>query len=151
MLAAVALAATVRRENAILIAILPASLLAYPSISIRASARWFGIFVWGVVGALAAWPAVMSVQSEVGEYGGFSFGFLRFLETVPSLVRALIAPGWFGFAAVLAIIGMVRTMLPARAGRPEQDRGLLLAVATATLGAVMLYGSHVRSTYQLMG
>jgi len=151
VLCAVALAATVRRENAILIGILPAALLAHPVIPLRAGARWVTMFVWAAVVAFAARPVLMSVMSEAGEYGGSSFGFVRFLETVPSLLRALTAPKWFGFVALLAVIGMVTAMLAVRDSRREQDSGLLLVLATATLGAIVLYGAHVRSTYQLMG
>jgi hypothetical protein len=149
VLCAVVLAATVRRENAILIGVLPACLLIRPRIS-RAG-KWCIVLVSLAVAVSAARLVFPSAAQEVGEYGEFSFGLGRFLETVPTILHALVIPQWFGAVSVMAAIGVVAAAVTWRDQRRQQDVVLLFAVAIAALGMMALYGAHVRSTYQLMG
>jgi hypothetical protein len=149
VLCAVVLATTVRRENAILIGVLPACLLIRPGIS-RAG-KWCIVLVSLAVAVSAARLVFPSAVLEVGEYGEFSFGLGRFLETVPTILHALVTPQWFGVVSVMAAIGVVAAAVTWRDQRHQQDVVLLFAVATAALGMMALYGAHVRSTYQLMG
>lgn len=151
VIVAVAVAAMVRRENGIFIGILPFILLLQPPAYISNRTRWFTSLAWISVAAVAAQPVVSSVVSEVGEFGGFSFGLGRLLETAPAMVRALVSPEWFGLSAILAALGTFRILVRARQPKSEVDAALLLAVAVIAAGMVVLYMAHVRSQYQLMG
>jgi hypothetical protein len=150
VLASVALAATVRRENAVWIIALPLLILLSSDVSVGARMKRLAALPWAILGVNAAIPILRSLLSEAGEYSGFSFGVVRLIETVPVVIRALITPTWFGLLAIVALVGSVAILR--RSNRREQtDTGLLMAIAIATVVSIALYASHVRSTYQLMG
>jgi len=150
-LVAVMLAISVRRENVALAAVVPAMLLMSNPASISRKAMWWALLSWIVVGVGAVGLIVPSVVSEVGEYGNFSFGFWRVLDTLPVIARALVAPYWFGLVPILALLGLCCVLIPSQQGDATRDDAMLIAIAGTVLCSLVLYGSHVRSTYQLMG
>jgi len=150
-LCAVVVAATVRRENAILIGLVPLVLLIRPRIVLTAFARSGAGLAWVSAALFAAWPVVVSLQSEVGEFGEFSFGLSRLLETSTEVLGALIEPRWFGLTAIAGAVGAAVAVSSLREEQAPWDRKLLLVALTAALGMAAMYASHVRSTYQLMG
>jgi hypothetical protein len=151
--AAVMLAVAIRRENAVLLGILPAAILLVPPTPVRQSfARSAMVVVWLGVAVGAVTLIFPSIVSEVGEYGQFSFGLHRLFNTVPMILRALCAPEWFGLIMPLALVAMCSVLLTCwRRSDAPHDTTLLLLIASVALVMLTLYGSHVRSTYQLMG
>jgi len=150
VLLATGLAVSIRRENAALLVL--ASLFLRPKETVPGppTRRWWLLAAWVSIGLIAGWMFVPSLISEVGEYGTFSFGVGRFLHGLPVISRALLYPQWFGLVALGAGVGFWRARR-ARAGGSDVDAAVLLCVAVVTVAMLMLYASHVRSTYELAG
>jgi hypothetical protein len=141
------LAITVRRENVVLLAIIPTCLL----IGRRSRFRWSSIWPWLVLLTFAAGRVAGSLASEVGEYGRFSFSAAALLQTLPLVLGALLNPRWFGFVAVLAVVGFWFAVREVN-GRDNLRKSSAIIGAGLVAGTmILLYASHVRSTYQLYG
>jgi hypothetical protein len=110
-LLAVGLGALCRRENAVLgICAVVVALCARPP-GVSTWQRWFAISIWMLAGAATLVVVLPSVASEGGEYGGFSFGSLRFVQTLPVLIQALATPQWFGLVAFLAGVAACNSLV----------------------------------------
>lgn len=150
-LCAVILAAYTRRENAILIAVIPFCLFAIGPEHVRTKQRLSALLMW-IIGAAVVTPILWSsLVSEVGEYGEVSFGVLRLWDTLPTVIGALFFDDWFGLLAVGACVGAVLVIREFRDGTVVRDVGLLFGLIFTVAVLVTSYASHVRSTYQLMG
>ena len=150
-LCAALLAAYTRRENAVLIAVLPICVLSVWPHQMPRKHRFAAALVWIVFAAFVIPVLWSSLVSEVGEYGTVSFGMLRFLDTLPTVIGALFDGKWFGLLTAGACVGAVVSIREFRQRVVRFDAGLSLALVMVAAALVASYASHVRSTYQLMG
>jgi hypothetical protein len=145
------LAASIKRENALLLIIAPVLL------SSRAHRRLCGrellavAALWLAAVGLVATDSVWSIHSEIGEYGAFSFGAWRALHTIPVVGQALILPSWFGFLTPAAIVGAWWSIRNVQRRNQHVDSITFIAIAVFAGGLIVLYAAHVRSAYQLAG
>jgi hypothetical protein len=147
------LALSIRRENAVLLLVLPVSLLLSVETDRETTRRrLLQLAPWMVVGLTAAAFLSRSLVSEVGEYGQVSFGVSRLVGVLPVILRALVTLEWFGVLGIVAVAPTVRAAYVVwRRGGSRTCEPTVLACAVSALMMMVLYAAHIRSTYQLMG
>jgi hypothetical protein len=150
VVSAIALAIIIRRENAVLLTLVPLCIHRRPT-GLPARARTSVCVVWSALAFLAASTLWSSLVSEIGEYGEVSFAFSRLAQTADIILKALAAPGWFGLVSAIAILGVGRAWWQLRGDDETRDYPLLATLSVASILLVILYASHVRSAYQLLG
>jgi len=144
------LAATVKRENVLLIPVivLAGLLLDTQNNDAARGRKWLRhLMVGGSCCICLAFTVVQlqlfrTLRSETAEYAVFPFNPEVFRTMFPLFVKSYASVGWYLGGAVFVILGVVGS-------RQSRRRGIYaIAVFVAYL---LLYTSHVRSYYELQG
>src|SRR5436190_4661857 len=141
------LAITVRRENVILLAIIPVCLV----LGHKPVSRWSSVWPWLGMMTFAGGRVAGSLAAEVGEYGQFSFSVAALVQTMSHVLAALFSPRWFGFVGLFALMGFWFAVRKTNSRDSLRETAAIIGAGLIAGTMIVLYASHVRSTYQLYG
>jgi len=100
--------------------------------------------ICGMVSAcsIAGFSISGSLMHESHEFGQFPFSFLNAIQLIPSFLKCVATPEWYGFTALMVLIGIFNAC---------RTKSVLLLIVGMLLSYVTVYLSHLHGYYQIHG
>lgn len=138
----------IKRENILFLIMFPLlSLLGwytriYPSPTTKRMAITSLCCAAAIAWSIGGLRVFESLMRESQEFGHFPFSIMNALRLIPSFLRCIAAPEWYGFTALLVLIGIINAC---------RTKSFLCLIVGMLLSYGTVYLSHLHGYYQIHG